>query len=73
MLQQQQPQSQMPAQAYANYAIGSTGKFLLQSCASHQFLMSCVGVCYGVCFLLLGYHVPAMFTNGAQPLEFATL
>ena len=36
-------------------------------------LIHYVGVCYSVCFLLLGSNVAAMFTNGAQPMGFAPL
>ena len=28
--------------------------------------MSCVGVCYGVCFLLLGCHIAAVFIYGSS-------
>ena len=40
VLQQQQSQSQMPSQAYTNYAMSPPQlSFLFQSWASHQFIM----------------------------------
>ena len=63
MTQQQQPQSQMPSGICQLCHWSSIGKYLFQSWASHCFLMSCVGFCYGVCFLLSGSHVTAVFTN----------
>ena len=65
MPQQQQPQSQMPSQAYANYTMGAPQvSFLFQSLAFHQFIMLYFGACYGVCFLLSGSYVDTMLTNG---------
>ena len=66
--QLQQPQSQMPSQAYANYAMGQVCKFLLKNRASHQLLCHMFCVCYGVCFLLSGSHVTAMLTYGASTI-----
>ena len=64
MLQQQQSQSQMPSQAYADRAMGPLQVgFLFQSLAFHQFICHVLVSCYGVCFLLSGTHVTAMFTE----------
>ena len=46
----------------------SEGEFLFQSWPSHWFLMSCVYVCYGVCFLLSGSDQAAMFTSGGSTI-----
>ena len=69
MLQQQQLQSQMPSQAYANYAKGLTlVNFQFQCSASHWFIVSYVGDCYCVSFLLSGSHVDSMFISGDSTL-----
>ena len=63
MPQQQPPQSQMPSQAYPNYAISPPHvSFVFQNWASHWFMLY-VGFYYGVSFLLSGSHVAAMFTS----------
>ena len=52
----------------------STGRFLCQSWASHHFVH--VGVCSGVCFLLLDAKLDAIFTYGGSTIRvctFATL
>ena len=51
----------------------STGRFLFQSWASHCLVYYMFGVCSGVCFLLSGAMLDAIFTLGAQPLGFAPL
>ena len=53
-MQQQQPQSQIHSQVYANYAMG---KFLFQSWAFHQFLMSCWCLMVSAFRLPFGYCV----------------
>ena len=42
----------------------STGGFLFQSWASHHFVFYVFGVCSGVCFLLSGAMLDAIFTIG---------
>ena len=61
VLHQQQPQSQMPSQAYINYVFISE---LSQELSLPVIYMSFVGVYCGVCFLLSGSYVAGMFTNG---------
>ena len=69
--QQQQPQSHMPSQAYANYAMGPPQlRCLFQSWVYHQFL--CVGVHYSVCLLLSVSNVAAIFTNGDSTIGVCT-
>ena len=48
-----------------------TGKFLIQSSASHQCAYY-VGVHYGVCFLLSGAILDAIFTNGGSTIGVCT-
>ena len=61
MLQQQQPQSQVPSQAYANHVLGPLQIiFSFRVEPPSDFLY--VGVCHSVCFLPSGSHVAAMFT-----------
>ena len=65
--QQQQLHSKMPSQAYASYGIGPPQMgFLFQRCVFHWF--NYAKVCYGVCFLFLGSHVVAPFTNGGSTI-----
>ena len=55
VLQQQQPESQMPSLAYATYAMGPPQvSFLFQNGAFHKFLMLYAHACCGVCFPLSG-------------------
>ena len=69
MLQPHKTQSQIPSQAYANYAMGPLQvSFLFQSRAFNQFILSCVGICYGVCFLLTDSLLAAGFTNGGSTI-----
>ena len=64
VLQQQQPQSQMPSQAYANYVVGpSWVSFLFQSQPPTDSLW--LGACYNVCFLPSDSNVTAVLTYGA--------
>ena len=58
---QQQLPSQMPLQAYANYAMGPP-QIGSQSWASHCFIF--LYVCSCVCFLLSGVMLDAVFTYG---------
>ena len=60
---QQQPLSQMSPQAYANYTMGPpqiSSSFRVEIPTN---LLIYIGVCYGVCFLLSGAMVDAIFTN----------
>ena len=73
-VQQQQTSSQMPLQAYANYAMGPPElcfTFRVEPPTMLYFYM--FGVCSGVCFLLSGAMLGAIFTYGPQPLGFAPL
>ena len=55
----------MPLLAYANYAMGSPQvRFLFQSWASHHFIYYMFGVHSGVCFLLSGAKLDAIFPYG---------
>ena len=71
---QQQPTSSMPPLAYANYAMGSpqVGFFFRVEppiiCILYMF-----GVCSGVCFLLLGAELDAIFTYGGSTFGVCTL
>ena len=54
----------------------STGRFLFQSWASLHFVYYMFGVCYGVCFLIFGAKLDAIFTYGGSTVRvctFATL
>ena len=68
---QQQPQSQMPPQAYANYAMGPP-QLSFSFRANLPFdLFIYVGVCCGVCFLLSGAILDAIFfTKGGSNIRF---
>ena len=62
--------------AYANYAMGSpqVGFFFFQSWASHHHcILYMFGVCSGVCFLLLGAKLDAVFTYGGSTVRVCTL
>ena len=71
---QQQPPSSMPPLAYANYAMGSpqVGFFFRVEppiiCILYMF-----GVHSGVCFLLLGAELDAIFTYGGSTIRVCTL
>ena len=71
---QQQTPSSMPPLAYADYAMGSpqVGFFselgLPSFCILYRF-----GVCFGVCFLLLGAELHAIFTYGGSTIRVCTL
>ena len=71
---QQQPPSSMTLLAYANYAIGSpqVGFFFRVEPPTILYIIK-FGVHSGVCFILSGAKLDAIFTYGAQPLEFAPL
>ena len=70
---QWQPPSSMPPLAYANYAMGSpqVGFFFRVEppiiCILYMF-----GVHSGVCFLLLGAKLDALFTFGGSTVRFCT-
>ena len=67
LLQQQLPWSQMPSQVYSSYATDTPQvSFFSQNWASHWFIVLYVGAHYGVCFLLSGFHVTPMLTNGGS-------
>ena len=69
---QQQPPSSMPPLAYANYAMGSPKVgFFFRVEAPIICILYMFGVHSGVCFLVLGAHLDAIFTYGAQTLGFA--
>ena len=71
---QHQPPSSMSSLAYANYAMGSphVGFFFRVEppiiCILYMF-----GVCSGVCFLLLGAELDAVFTYGGSTIMVCTL
>ena len=71
---QQQPPSSMPPLAYANYAMGSpqVGFFFRVEppiiCILYMF-----GVRSGVCFLLLGAKLDAVFIYGGSTVRVCTL
>ena len=71
---QQQPPSSMPPLAYANHAMGSpqVGFFFRVEpptiCILYMF-----GVHSGVCFLLLGAELDAIFTYGCSTAKVCTL
>ena len=71
---QQQTPSSMPPLAYANYAMGSpqVGFFFRVEppiiCILYMF-----GVHSGVCFLLLGAELDAIFTYGGSTIRVCTL
>ena len=71
---QQQPPSQMPLQAYANYAMGppQVGFFFrVEPPTILYFYM--FGVCSGVCFLLSGAMLDAIFTYGGSTIGVCTI
>ena len=71
---QQQPPSLMPLLAYANYANGfSIGRFLFQNSASHQFVYYMFGIHSGVCFLLSGAMLDAVFPYGGSTISICTI
>ena len=53
---QQQPQCQMPPQAYDNYAIGPQKVHFFFRVEPPTNLLIYVGVCYGVCFSAFSCH-----------------
>ena len=73
MPQQQQPQSKMPYQAYANYAMWPWVSLLFWTLDSCQSIMLDIGVCYSVSF---SFQVPTWLPCspvGAQPLVYSPL
>ena len=70
----QQPQSQMPLQAYANYAMGHAQvgySFRVETPTILYFFM--FDVCSGVCFLLSGDMHDALFTYGGSTIGICTV
>ena len=71
---QHQPPSSMPPLAYANYPMGppQVGFFFRVEhpiiCILYMF-----GVCSGVCFLLLGAELDAIFTYGGSTIRVCIL
>ena len=64
----------MPLKAYANYAMGPSQvgfSFRVEPPIIFYFYM--FGVCSGVCFLLSGAMLDAIFTHGVQLLGFVPL
>ena len=73
---QQQPPSSMPHLAYANYGMGSPQVGFSFRVGSPTILYIYVGCPSGVCFLLLGIKLDAVFTYGGSTIRvctFATL
>ena len=71
---QQQPPSSMPPLAYANYAMGSPqGGFFFRVEPPIIYILYMFGVCSGVCFLLLGAKLDAIFTYGGSTIRVCTL
>ena len=70
---QQQPPSPMPLQAYTNYAMCSpwVGFFFRVKSPTVLYIKS--GVCSGVCFLLSGAMMDAIFTYGGSTIGVCTL
>ena len=71
---QQQTSSQIPLQAYANYAMGplwTAFSFRVESPTILYFYM--FGVCSGVCFMLSGAMLDAVYTYEAQLFGFSLL
>ena len=73
IVQQQKPQSQMPSQAYANYAIDPSRVFFFLSWAFNWFLVSYIGACnvFSFCFQVAMW-LPCS-PMGAVPLGLATM
>ena len=68
---QQQHQSQMPIQAYANYAMNlSQADFPFK--VQYPTICICVGICYGICFLLSGSMLDAILTYGGLNIGVCT-
>ena len=63
---QQLPQSQMPSQTYANYAISPPWVSSVSELSLPLILY--VSNCYGVFFLLSGSQVAAMFTSAGSTI-----
>ena len=71
---QQQPPSQMPLQAYANYVMGPPQvgfSFKVEPPTILYFYM--FGVCSGVCFLLSGDMLDALLTYGGSTVGVCTI
>ena len=70
---QQQTPYLMPLLPYANYVMGSPQVgFFFQSWASHHFVYYMFGVHSGVCFLLLGAELDAIFTYCGSTIRVCT-
>ena len=71
---QQQPPSSMPPLAYANYAMGSPQVgFFFRVEPPTIYILYMFGVHSGVCFLLLGAKLDAIFTHGGSTVRVCTL
>ena len=71
---QQQTPSSMPPLAYANYAMGSPQvDFFFRVEHPIICILYMFGVCSGVCFLLLGAKLDAIFTYGGSTFGVCTL
>ena len=71
---QQQPPSQMPLKAYANYAMGPPQvgfSFRVEPPSVIYFYV--FAVCSGVCFLLSGVMLDAIFTYGGSTIGVYTI
>ena len=69
---QQQPQFQMPLQVYANYAMGPPHVNFFSELSLPPVFIICIGVCSGVCFLLSGAMLDAIFTNLGSTIGICT-
>ena len=71
---QQQPPSQIPLQAYANHAMGPPQVgFSFRVLPPTILSFICVGVCSGICFLLLGAMLDAIFTYAGSTIGVGTM
>ena len=67
------PQSQMPFQTYANYAMDPLPLEFSFKVGPPTDWSIYAGVCYGACFLLSGSNVDVIFTYEVQPMGFVPL
>ena len=71
---QQQPPLSVPLQACANYAMGSPQVgFFFRVVPPTNFVYYMFGVCSGVCFLLSGAMLDAIFTPGGSTIGVCTI
>ena len=70
---QQQPQSKMHLQPCANYAMGPLQVNFSFRVEDPTKLLICIGVYFGVCFLLSGIMLDAIFLNGGSTIKVCTI